>query len=339
MKKLTHWLIAAFLLTGAIAILSLFFVVRSGAVRQPGSLFIPASADYATLMDSLRTGERIRFVKPFELYARRIGLTEHVKPGHYTLRRGQNIISIARMLNLGEQTPIDVVVRPARLPGILAGRIAGQLAIDSAALHNAMRDPATLREMGFDNELELFSIFIPNTYEMWWTTTPREFITRMKREYDRFWNNDRLSRLAHTHLSRMQAITLASIMVEETQKTDEMPTIAGVYINRLRNGMPLQADPTVKYALGDFTLRRILNRHLRTPSPYNTYINRGLPPTPITMPTIAAIDAVLNFQQHKYLYFCAREDFSGYHNFAETYSTHLQNARRYTTELNRRGIR
>ncbi len=243
------------------------------------------------------------------------------------------------MLNLGEQTPVNVVVRTSRLPGILAARVAGQLEADSASLHAAMRDPATLREYGFGSELEMFSIFIPNTYEMWWTTTPAEFVARMKREYDRFWTPARTAKLARTRLTRMQVITLASILSEETLKTDEMPTMAGVYINRLRIGMPLQADPTVKYALGDFMLRRILNRHLRTPSPYNTYVNRGLPPTPITMPSIAAIDAVLDYREHKYLYFCAKEDFSGYHNFAETYQQHLANARRYSAELNRRGIR
>jgi UPF0755 protein len=339
MKKTIFGLIVAFLLIGAVAIVSVVYVAKSSAVRNSGSLYIPADTDYATLVDSLKAGEKIRFLKPFDLYARRIGLTRHVHPGHYVLRRGMNIIEIARMLNLGEQTPVDVVIRPSRLPGILAGRVATQLAADSASIHTAMRDPEILREYGFDNELELFSIFIPNTYEMWWTDTPGEFIARMKREYDRFWNESRTARLARTRLSRMQAITLASIMVEETQKTDEMATIAGVYINRLRTGMPLQADPTVKYALGDFSLRRILNSHLKTPSPYNTYVNRGLPPTPITMPTIAAIDAVLDFEEHKYLYFCAREDFSGYHNFAETYAAHLQNARRYTAELNRRGIR
>jgi UPF0755 protein len=339
MKKLIPGLIVAFLLIGAVAVISVLYVAKAGAVRNPGSLYIPNGTDYTTLMDSLRAGEKIRFVKPFELYARRIGLTARVKPGHYMLKKGMNIIEIARMLNLGEQTPIDVVIRPSRLPGILAARVAAQLAVDSAAIHSAMRNPDILREAGFTNELELFSIFIPNTYEMWWTDTPEEFISRMKREYDRFWNDDRTARLARTRLSRMEAITLASIMVEETQKTDEMATIAGVYINRLRTGMPLQADPTVKYALGDFSLRRILNSHLKTPSPYNTYVNRGLPPTPITMPTIAAIDAVLDFENHKYLYFCAKEDFSGYHNFAETYAAHLQNARRYAAELNRRGIK
>jgi UPF0755 protein len=324
---------------------SVAWVAKSNAVVNEGSLYVPSGSDFSTLVDSLRagsdeaTGGRIRFVGPFEVYARRIGLTEEVEPGHYTLEKGMNIIQIARMLNLGEQTPVDVVVRPSRLPGILAARVATQIEADSTALHEAMRDPSLLAEYGFDSELELFSIFIPNTYEMWWTESPREFIGRMKREYDRFWSDERTAKLARTRLNRMEVISLAAILCEETQKTDEMPTMAGAYINRLRLGMPLQADPTVKYAMGDFTLRRILNKHLRTPSPYNTYVNRGLPPTPITMPTIAAIDAVLDFVEHKYIYFCAKEDFSGYHNFAETYAAHLVNARRYAAELDRRNIK
>jgi UPF0755 protein len=343
MKKRTRnilfWLASVALLIVVAMGCSVAYVAKSNAVLHPGSLYVPTGTDYGTLVDSLLAGEKIRFVKPFELYSRRIGLTEHVKPGHYTLKEGQNIISVARMLNLGEQTPVDVVVRTSRLPGILAARVATQLEADSASIHTAMRDPATLREYGFGNELEMFSMFIPNTYEMWWTDTPKDFLARMKREYDRFWTPERTAKLARTRLDRMETITLASILVEETQKTDEMPTMAGVYINRLRTGMPLQADPTVKYAMGDFTLRRILYSHLKTPSPYNTYVNRGLPPTPITMPSIAAIDAVLDYVDHDYLYFCAKEDFSGYHNFAETYSQHLENARRYSAELNRRGIR
>jgi UPF0755 protein len=343
MKKRTRNILIgvalAVALLGAAAVGTVAYVAKSNAVITPGSLYIPSGTDYATLVDSLKAGQKIRFVKPFELYSQRIGLTKHVEPGHYTLREGMSIISVARMLNLGEQTPVNVVVRSSRLPGLLAARVATQLEADSASLRAAMSNPELLREYGFENELEMFSMFIPNTYEMWWTATPEEFVARMKREYDRFWNDDRRARLVRTRLSRMEAITLASILSEETLKTDEMPVMAGVYINRLRIGMPLQADPTVKYALGDFTLRRILNSHLRTPSPYNTYVNRGLPPTPITMPSIAAIDAVLDYRDHKYLYFCAKEDFSGYHNFAETYSQHLANARRYTAELNRRGIR
>jgi UPF0755 protein len=317
-----------------------FYVTKSDAVLVEGSLFLPRGTDFEILTDSLHAGHKIRFERSFKLYSRRIGLTENVKSGHYVLKKGMNIIEIARMLNLGEQTPVRVVVNPARLPAQLARRVASQIEADSAAIHAVMRDPEILAKYGYDNELELFSMFVPNTYEMWWTVTPTEFVARMNTEYDRFWNADRQAKLEKSQLrNRMEVITLASILYEETRKTDEMPRMAGVYLNRLKKGMPLQADPTIKYAMGDFTLRRILNKHLQTPSPYNTYLNRGLPPTPICMPSIAAIDAVLNAEQNNYLYFCAREDFSGYHNFAVTYREHLQNARRYTNELNKRNIK
>jgi UPF0755 protein len=332
--------VAAVILVGAITVGSVFYVAKADAVLVEGSLFIPRDTDFPTLVDSLTTGERIRFKKPFELYSKRIGLAENVKPGHYVLEKGMNIIEVARMLNLGQQTPVSVVVTPSRLPSQLARRVATQIEVDSAALHSVMRDSVVLTKYGYINELELFSMFIPNTYEMWWTVTPEEFVARMHSEYNRFWNADRLAKLEKSPLdTKIEVMTLASILYEETRKTDEMPRMAGAYLNRIRVGMPLQADPTVKYAMGDFKLRRILNKHLKTPSPYNTYLNRGLPPTPICMPSIAAIDAVLDAEKNNYLYFCAREDFSGYHNFAATYSEHLRNARRYTAELNKRNIR
>lgn len=343
MKKRTRNIIigiaAVVVVLGAVAAGVVLYVAKGNAVMNECSLYIPRGTDYAVLLDSLKAGEKIRFMKPFEMYSQRIGLTERVKPGHYVLKDGMNIIELARMLNLGQQTPVNVVVRTSRLPGQLAGRVAKQIEADSASLHAVMNNRQILDEYGFGDELELFSIFIPNTYEFWWTVTPEEFVARMKKEYDRFWTEERERKLPHTGLNRMGAITLASILCEETQKTDEMPTMAGVYINRLNKGMPLQADPTVKYAMGDFGLRRILKKHLKTESPYNTYLNKGLPPTPICMPSIAAIDAVLDYKTHKYIYFCAKEDFSGYHNFAETYDQHLQNARRYTAELNKRNIR
>lgn len=339
-RNIILWTAAAVVAIGCVAAGSMLYVTRSNAVLGEGSLYIPRGTGYETLVDSLRSGGRIRFEKPFRLYSEHIGLTKSVKPGHYVLEKGMNIIGIARMLNLGEQTPVKVVVNTSRLPGQLARRVSAQIEADSASLHAVMRRPEILERYGYNNELELFSMFIPNTYEFWWTVTPEEFVARMKAEYDRFWTDERQSKLERSPLkSRMEAITLASILCEETRKTDEMPRMAGVYLNRIRTGMPLQADPTVKYAMGDFTLRRILRKHLKTDSPYNTYQNKGLPPTPICMPSIAAIDAVLNAETHKYVYFCAKEDFSGYHNFAETYKQHQQNARRYTAELNKRNIR
>ena len=182
-------------------------------------------------------------------------------------------------------------------------------------------------------------MFIPDTYEFYWTVSPQDFVHRMKREYDRFWTPERDARRQRSGLSRLEVMTLASIVYEETRKTDEMPRIAGVYINRLRRGIPLQADPTVKYAMQDFALRRILYKHLKYPSPYNTYVNKGLPPSPICMPGKNAIEAVLDFEKHDYIFFCARPTFDGYHNFARTLSEHNRNARAYSAELNRRKIK
>ena len=179
-------------------------------------------------------------------------------------------------------------------------------------------------------------MFIANYYEFYWTVKPEDMVKKMRKEYEKFWTKERDEKLSRSGLSRFEVMTLASIVYEETRKVDEMPTIAGVYINRIRKGIPLQADPTVKYAMGNFALRRILYRHLKYESPYNTYINRGLPPSPICMPSIDAIDAVLNYKEHDYIFFCARPTFDGYHNFAVTLSEHNANARAYSSELNKR---
>ena len=225
-----------------------------------------------------------------------------------------------------------------RIPAQLAQKLARQIDADSTAIMQVLTSPEVARGVGFDS-VTLFSMFIPNTYEFYWTVTPEEFVQRMKREYDRFWTPGRDALRERSGLSRLEVMTLASIVYEETRKTDEMPRIAGVYVNRLRKGMPLQADPTVKYAMQDFGLRRILHKHLKYESPYNTYRNKGLPPSPICMPGIDAIDAVLNYEVHDYLFFCARATFDGYHNFARTLREHNANARAYSAELNRRKIK
>jgi len=328
-------------LCAATASAALLFAARSSCVKRSGELLVPTGATYAALHDSLFSQDRVRFEKFFDLYARRIGLNKDaaVRPGRYLLDDTMNCIQVARMLRLGRQTPKNVIINNARTPAQLARRLAAQIEADSSLIASVLLSDSTALALGFSSPLEMFAIFIPDTYEMYWNTAPRQIVKRMKKEWDKFWTSARTKRLDSTGLSRMQAVTLASIVYEETRKTDEMPVVAGVYMNRLRIGMPLQADPTVKYATGDFSLRRILRKHLQTDSPYNTYKYKGLPPTPICMPSKEAIDAVLEYSRHDYLYFCAREDFSGYHNFARTYSQHLQNARRYSAELDRRGIK
>lgn len=335
-KKTLLYGFAALFAAAAVAVGAAWVQFKGGAVKEECELFVSRRASYGDVVDSLRP--RIRHWAAFAGYARRIDLENTFKPGHYELREGMDVIEIARMLKLGMQTPVRVTINNVRIPAQLAQKLARQIDADSAAIMQALTSKELAAKVGFDS-VTLFSMFIPDSYEFYWTVTPEEFVKRMKREYDRFWTSERDAKRKRSGLSRMEVMTLASIVYEETRKTDEMPRIAGVYVNRLRKGIPLQADPTVKYAMQDFALRRILYKHLKYPSPYNTYINKGLPPSPICMPGKNAIDAVLDFEKHDYIFFCARPTFDGYHNFARTLSEHNANARAYSAELNRRKIK
>ena len=308
-------------------------------VEVESEIFIPTGADYDTLLALLgEEGEHITDLARFERVASLKGLSKSVRAGRYILKEGMSAKSVVGMFRGGMQSPVRLTFNNIRTLPQLAGRLAEQIEPDSVTLLAHLSSPEVAEKYGFKPE-EMIGMFIPNTYEVWWNITPEGLTERMKKEYDNFWNEERLAKLARTRLTQKEVSTLASIICEETRMTDEMPTMAGVYINRLRRGMLLQADPTVKFALGDFTIRRVLNRHLEVDSPYNTYKYAGLPPSPICMPSIKGIDAVLNYKESNYLYFCAKEDFSGYHNFARTLSEHNQNARRYANALNRAGIR
>ena len=219
----------------------------------------------------------------------------------------------------------------------------GKYAIDPeegifAVLRKLKNDSSFCAKMGYDTAT-IVCLFVPNTYEVYWNTPIENFLTRMKKEHDKFWNNDRQAKAAALGLNPNEVCTLASIIDEETSNNPEKPMIARMYLNRLKKGMPLQADPTVKFALKDFALKRIYHNMLNTDSPYNTYKNTGLPPGPIKVASVAGIDAVLNAPDHQYLYMCAKEDFSGTHNFASSYSEHLRNAAKYSKALNERGIK
>ena len=335
-KNILLWSLAGVLVVVIAAGVTGRWQFYGNAVTEERDLYVSGRAEYAQMVDSLLP--RIRHHRAFGTYARRIDLERTFKPGHYVLRPGMSVIEVARMLKLGMQTPVRVTINNVRIPAQLAQKLARQIDADSAAVMQALTSKALAAEVGFDS-VTLFSMFVPDSYEFYWTVTPEEFVKRMKREYDRFWTPERDAKRKRSGLSRLEVMTLASIVYEETRKTDEMPRIAGVYVNRLRKGIPLQADPTVKYAMQDFGLRRILYKHLKYPSPYNTYINKGLPPSPICMPGKNAIDAVLDFERHDYIFFCARPTFDGYHNFARTLREHNANARAYSAELNRRKIK
>ncbi|MFI3265632.1 MAG: endolytic transglycosylase MltG [Rikenellaceae bacterium] len=308
------------------------------AVSQDTTITIASGSDFSTLKDSLKSSGVINNMATFELVARLRSLDQSVKAGHYTLKQGESYMSIVRKLRAGEQTPVDLTFNNIRSLEQLAGVISKSIEPDSSSLVALMKSDSVQKSYGLDQRT-MMAMFIPDTYEFYWTTSAGKFMERMYKQYDNFWNEKRTAQLKALGLTRIEAITLASIVYEESKMVKEMPTIAGVYLNRLRIKMPLQADPTVKFAVGDPTLKRVLFKHLEVDSPYNTYKYNGLPPGPIAMPSVAAIESVLNPQKHNYLYFCAKADFSGEHAFARTLSEHNRNAAAYSRELNRRKIR
>ena len=310
------------------------------AVAEEKSIYITSDTTYPTLraqIEEVISDSALKSIA-FRLYAAHLNLDTRYKPGHYCLREGMSVVRIVRMLALGEQSPVRLVIGEARTLPQLAGKISHQIEADSATLLSAMYNREVRRSLGYVRD-SLIAVFVPNTYEVFWSVSPTKLLERLKREYDSFWNAERTQKLTLTGLSRYEAITLASIVYEETKNREEMPRIAGVYMNRLRKGMPLQACPTVKYAMQRFDLKRVLHEHLKYRSPYNTYLNRGLPPAPICIPSIAAIDAVLGYERSEYLYFCARPEFDGKHNFARTLREHNANSRRYSEQLKRRNIK
>ncbi len=313
-----------------------YLLFKADAVVAPGSLYLSHDTSYEQF-EQQSVAHQIRYRQLFRLYARHIALERTLKPGHYRIEAGMSVVEIARMLKLGLQTPVRVTFHNIRTPRQLAAKLATQLEADSIALLQALVDPVATRTNS--DSLSHFWHCIPDTYEFYWTIRPEQFVERMEREYDRFWSDERERLRQRTGLSRNEVVTLASIVCEESRATDEMPRIAGVYINRLRKQWPLQADPTIKYALQDFGLRRILNKHLKYESPYNTYLHRGLPPTPICLPSRSAIDAVLHYESHDYMFFCARPTFDGHHNFARDLREHNANAKAYAQALNQLKIR
>lgn len=260
------------------------------------------------------------------------------RKGYFELNGSTSIYRAARRLANGSQTPVQFTFNNLRLTEQLIARVDECLYMNGDSLSALLGNDEFCASYGF-NTATIKAMFLPDTYEFYWTVSPQRFVERMHQYYQQYWNEERCNKAKKAGLTPLEVSILASIVEEETAMRDEMPTVAGLYINRLRRGIPLQADPTIKYAVGDFSLRRILNKHLETPSPYNTYLNTGLPPAPIRIPSKAAIEAVLNYRTHNYLYMCAKEDFSGYHNFATTLSEHNRNAARYHSALNRRGIR
>jgi UPF0755 protein len=307
-------------------------------VKNDFVLYVPMNATVQQITDSLMTNDVMQSIKAFKWVANKKDFAKNIKTGRYLLKKGMNSNQVVNMLKGGLQTPLNVTFNNVRTKEELAGKISKYLIADSLSILNLFSDNTLISKNGFTTET-FKTMFIPNTYQFYWTTSAHEFAERMKTEYEKFWTADRRKKAENLQLSLPEVTTLASIVQAETVKKDEQPRIAGLYLNRLKKGQLLQADPTVKYAVGDFTLKRILNVHLQTESLYNTYKYAGLPPGPINFPETTSIDAVLNYEKHNYLYMCAKEDFSGYHNFAVTFDEHSRNAAKYRRELDKRNIK
>ncbi len=284
-------------------------------------------------------------ISAFKMLAGYSKYAENIRTGRYAIEPGEGAAVTFRRLKNGLQTPVNLTIPSVRTVERLSAQLSEKLMIDSATICKALKDEKTCKELGFDTTT-VICMFIPNTYDIYWNTSAENLLKRMKKEYSRFWDEERMARAANIGMSPTEIMTLASIVDEETANEQEKPMVAGMYCNRLKlrnseypDGMPLQADPTIKFAWKRFDLRRIYNKLLNIDSPYNTYRRTGLPPGPIRIPSIAGIEAVLNHTKHDYLYMCAKEDFSGTHNFARTYEEHMANARRYTQALNQRGIK
>ncbi len=262
---------------------------------------------------------------------------EKMRAGRFKIKQNWNNLTLVRHLRGGKQEPIKLVLSHARLLEDIAGKAAKFIEADSSEIFKAFSNPEIQKK--YNRTIETFpALFIPNTYEFFWNTSAESFIERMAKENTAFWNkNDRLAKAKKMNLSPNEVYTLASIVERETNQNSEKPRMAGVYYNRLKIEMPLQADPTCVFATRDFAAKRVLNYHKNFKSPYNTYMVKGLPPGPISMASIPSIDAVLNHEKHKYLYFCAKPDDSGFHSFAKTLSQHNVNARKYHQALNKRG--
>lgn len=346
-KKLKFKILIPCLLVGCFAIMILLVFIRyQNAIFSPNvdtgnaqeaELYIPSNPTFDEVLEILKFSGYIIDIEQFIWVSERKNYPPNVKGGRYIIKNKMSNNELINMLRGGYQTPVNVTFNNIRTFEELAGNISKRLEPDSVQLLQVFINEDIIEKYGF-NKNTFISMFIPNTYQMYWNTPPEEFISRMKREYEIFWNDSRIEKAEKTGLTPLEVSILASILEEETTKNDEKPRVAGLYINRLRKGIKLQSDPTVKFALRDFSINRILIQDLKINSPYNTYIHEGLPPGPLRMSSIQSIDAVLNYEKNDYIFMCAKEDFSGYHNFAKTLEQHNRNAAKYHQALKKSKI-
>lgn len=339
-KLLLFTLLTLFII-GAASAFYLYRLILVDNVKNSSDkiIFIPTGSQIENVLAILDTASILKNLGSFKKVAKWMNYEEAIIPGKYTIKPALNNRELVGLLRSGNQTPVNLVINHVRRLEDLAGKIGSQIELDSLQLLAYLKDSSVAKKFNL-NQYNFLSLFIPNTYQIYWTAKADHLVDRLANEHDKFWDSaERIKKAQNIDLSPEQVYTLASIVERETQYGPERPTVAGLYLNRLKNGIPLQADPTVVFATGIFDLRRVLNKHLEIDSPYNTYRFAGLPPGPIYMPSIQSIDAVLNAEQHDYLYMCARPDESGKHAFAASLTVHNQNANRYRQWLNQRGIK
>ncbi len=343
-KNRKYWIIllSIILIVGIIVSVNLYNKIFSSNVslkngKQETYFCIPSEAGYNDVIDLLKEKDYIIDIQSLRWVAKKKDYDRYIQAGRYKIKDGMNNNELVNMLRSGNQEPINLTINNIRAKKDLASKVSKKIEADSAKLIKLLNDNDFLEQYDF-NTNTVYAMILPDTYEFWWNTNARGFMSRMHKEFENFWDEEKRRKAEELNFSPVEVSTLASIVDEETIRNDEMPRISGVYINRLRKGMRLQADPTVKFAVGDFTIKRVLNKHLEIDSPYNTYKNRGLPPGPINFPSKKAINSVLNYEEHDYLYFAAKPDFSGYHNFSKTHYQHIRNARKYQQALNEERI-
>lgn len=342
-KKVLVWLFLLVMLIGGTIVYQFYQKIYRPNVTLPhnsdGYFYIYSDNNLQDISKSLYDLGYIKNSASFEWVAqKKSNFQYNIHPGRYLLKDGMNNNDLVDLFRSGEQVPVKVTFNNVRTKEELAGKITRNLECDSASFIQLLKNDAFISKYGF-NQLSVLTMFLPNTYFINWNTTAEELFQRMAKEYKKYWTQERKAKAKKLNLSQSEVSILASIVqAEQSVRADERPKVAGLYINRMRKGMLLQSDPTVIYGLGDFTITRVLTKHLEKDTPYNTYKYSGLPPGPINLPSIKSLNAVLDYQKHSYLYMCAKEDFSGYHNFAINYSQHLVNARKYQRELNKRKI-
>ncbi|MDN5289325.1 MAG: aminodeoxychorismate lyase [Mucilaginibacter sp.] len=301
-------------------------------------LYIHTDATYADVLKTIQQQDIVKDTVTFNWAATNMNYVKRVKPGKYRLHEGMSNRKLINMLASGTQEPVQLEFHGLRQKEQFAGFVSKKIEPDSVSIIRLLDSSSYVAQYGFTTE-NVYTMFMPNSYQLYWNTSPDKFFKRMYANYEKFWTQERKQQAAALNLSPPEVSVLASIVDAEALHDDEMPAVAGLYLNRLKKGMTLDADPTVIFALNDFTIKRVLTRYLSYNSPYNTYLHKGLPPGPIMMPSVNAVKAVLNYQKNDYIYMCAKADFSGYHAFATNVADHLVNAHKFHQALNDRNIK